>query len=126
MAWDERGRIHASLTGKRLVGAVVKDDSLLLIAADGTTVQVRWDDEFGPFFENGLLVPHSYDRDPALERHLCERTIAAVVTDGNFLFVRFPGGEEVKVGWDAATGRPKFCGQNVAIPIQLPPIFGAI
>lgn len=120
--WDVRGRIHAQLAGRVITEALYKEAVLLLFLDNGRVIQVRFDEGFGPFLEDGLMIPHSYDGDRALWAHLVGRRIRHALTDGARLVLDVGNDETINISWEPHQGTPAFGGQDVCIPIGFAPL----
>lgn len=121
MPWDKHGQIHAQVSGKTITEVLCQDDTLFLTPDRGDTLGVRFDEQFGPFWDAGALVkPGHAHPHPQLTRHIKGRTIKMALTDGAHLILRTWEGENIRIKWLPATGKPDFDGQHVSIQIRMP------
>lgn len=115
--------INALAKGRQFRDAVSDGQRFRLRFMDGFEIVCAWGDD-GPeaiAYAQGIISA-DMDLHPQF-RHVCGKTVAQVLTDGEKLLIEFTDGHTLRSSF--RTSGPAVDGVDVAIKLKFPALFGA-
>lgn len=115
--------INALAQGRRFRDAVADGQRFRLRFMDGFEIVCAWGDK-GPeavAYAQGLLTA-DMDMHPQF-RHVCGKTVAQVLTDGEKLLIEFTDGHTLRSSFRSSS--PQVEGVDVKVKLKFPALYGA-